>query len=805
MSHLSVRGEQSSDDEISTLDSLAALAISGAGQAIAKTSATTFANVTFGTGSVTSIATAGLISGGTITTTGTITTSMATNKLVGRSTAGTGIMEEITLGTGLSFTGTTLNAATTSPGGSQYNIQVNDGSGGFYGDATASWDYSSYTMTLGAENQTAFIKGADATPFSLGNGANLALSPGLNDTASPGGVVGKVSIYDPANGFNAFLIPDPTGDWDYQFPRASGTIALTSDFTGYINGSVGAITNAIPRANGTGGSTVQASTVYIDSLGSITTAATQGSEMVPALTAGNWTVGAGWESPIVGPGLIKNANGTGTQTPSGTFTVVAGRTYLVTAQLSSFTSGSVNLYVGGAPVMTLGSTTLTTAYVTARTTAKLILLPTNSSRFTVGSISVKELTTGWADLTMDGDLTVRSDINLVGKINIQGGLAVGHSQSTGNNANWFFGGAGGSLNHTAGSNIGIGSGVLQNATAGASNVGVGFNVLSNGSMTGNDNLGFGAFALWFSTAAANQTAFGSSAGVLGTTASRNTMFGREALQANSTTAEGVAIGYQAGFSFGAAALALGTGGNGLTLIGAYSGYDLTSGVNNTFVGYNTGRGVTTGTGNTVLGAQVTGLGVGDTNNIILAIGTGVIKARYNTAGNWVFTGGSILPSANDAVVLGAAGTAFSDLFLAEGGVISWDSGDVLITQTGDTLAFTGGTNYTFDDRITVSGETVFDGTTTSTGAGAVGITGSIHEITTTGIGDALTLANGVEGQRLTIVYIAEGAGTDTAVLTPTSFGSGTTITFSVVGQSARLLFTNAKWYADGAPFGAVIA
>jgi hypothetical protein len=63
-----------------------------------------------GSGTVTSIATAGLISGGTITTTGTITTSMSTNKLVGRGTAGTGIMEEITLGTGLSLTGTTLNA-----------------------------------------------------------------------------------------------------------------------------------------------------------------------------------------------------------------------------------------------------------------------------------------------------------------------------------------------------------------------------------------------------------------------------------------------------------------------------------------------------------------------------------------------------------------------------------------------------------------------------------------------------------------------------------------------------------------------
>jgi len=48
MSHVSVRGEQSTSSEITALTNLAALATSGAGQAIAKTGATTFANVTAG-------------------------------------------------------------------------------------------------------------------------------------------------------------------------------------------------------------------------------------------------------------------------------------------------------------------------------------------------------------------------------------------------------------------------------------------------------------------------------------------------------------------------------------------------------------------------------------------------------------------------------------------------------------------------------------------------------------------------------------------------------------------------------------
>lgn len=60
---------------------------------------------------ITIATTAPLSGGGDLSANRTLTTSMNTNKLIGRNTAGIGVMEEITLGTNLSMTGTTLNAA----------------------------------------------------------------------------------------------------------------------------------------------------------------------------------------------------------------------------------------------------------------------------------------------------------------------------------------------------------------------------------------------------------------------------------------------------------------------------------------------------------------------------------------------------------------------------------------------------------------------------------------------------------------------------------------------------------------------
>lgn len=80
------------------------------------------------------------------------------------------------------------------------------------------------------------------------------------------------------------------------------------------------------------------------------------------------------------------------------------------------------------------------------------------------------------------------------------------------------------------------------------------------------------------------------------------------------------------------------------------------------------------------------------------------------------------------------------------------------------------------------------------GPGAVNLTSLTTAFTSTAAGNALTLADGTAGQLKAIVYIAEAAGGDTGVLTPTNLGGGTTITFNAIGDSCILQFIGTDWW-----------
>jgi hypothetical protein len=83
------------------------------------------------------------------------------------------------------------------------------------------------------------------------------------------------------------------------------------------------------------------------------------------------------------------------------------------------------------------------------------------------------------------------------------------------------------------------------------------------------------------------------------------------------------------------------------------------------------------------------------------------------------------------------------------------------------------------------------------GAGAVNITDLATAFTSTATGNALTLANGNVGEIKTVVYVAEAAGGDTGVLTPTTRVGYSTITFTNVGDSVTLQYFTQGWAVIG--------
>lgn len=137
------------------------------------------------------------------------------------------------------------------------------------------------------------------------------------------------------------------------------------------------------------------------------------------------------------------------------------------------------------------------------------------------------------------------------------------------------------------------------------------------------------------------------------------------------------------------------------------------------------------------------------------------------------------------------------------------NGKTLTANNSLTFAGTDATTMTFpgtsatvartDAAQTFIGNQTFSGAIIGSiqnlsGPGAVNVTTGTTAFTSTGTGDALTLADGVAGQFKTIIYVAEAAGADTGVLTPSNFGNGTTVTFTAVGDSVQLQFVGTKWW-----------
>ena len=171
-----------------------------------------------------------------------------------------------------------------------------------------------------------------------------------------------------------------------------------------------------------------------------------------------------------------------------------------------------------------------------------------------------------------------------------------------------------------------------------------------------------------------------------------------------------------------------------------------------------------GSGNTAGGAVIVAAGTGSGS------GTGGDTTVFGGAGGGSGAGGAI----NLTTYSGSgSGTAVKGLHITNAQTVEISNGFLKYSQTPQNLV----------------------------GAGAVDITSQITHFTDTGT-NALTLADGAEGQTKIICQIATAGGAGT--LTPSNLAGGTTITFNAVGENVHLIFTGSNWRAIGIS-GATIA
>ena len=239
-----------------------------------------------------------------------------------------------------------------------------------------------------------------------------------------------------------------------------------------------------------------------------------------------------------------------------------------------------------------------------------------------------------------------------------------------------------------------------------------------------------------------------------------------------------------------------------------TGLPLTTGVTGTLPVANGGTGITS------FGAGIaTFLGTPSSANLRTAVtdetGTGALVFANTPTLVTPVLGVATATSVNKMAITAPATS--STLAVADGKTFTVNHSLTLAGTDTTTMTFpaTSATIARTDAAQAFTGNQTFNGAIIGTvqalsGPGAVNVTQLTTAFTSTGTGDALTLADGVAGQLKTIVYVAEAAGADTGILTPTNLGSATTITFNAVGDSVTLQFIGADWWVIGLR-GAVVA
>lgn len=180
---------------------------------------------------------------------------------------------------------------------------------------------------------------------------------------------------------------------------------------------------------------------------------------------------------------------------------------------------------------------------------------------------------------------------------------------------------------------------------------------------------------------------------------------------------------------------------------------------------------------------------GTGGNLTLAAGTGT------TAGGALILQTAATGTLTDRLTISAAGAATFSGALSSAGTISSSGvaiGTNVVIPAASAISWSGRATITSPAATVLSMDGyIIGGVQALSGAGAVNLTTQATALTSTGAAQAITLADGVNGQIKTIVHDVDGG---SAVLTPTTKTGFSTITFTNVGETVTLqYFTTRGW------------